>query len=123
MFRKYHIHKLQKTLGIIRNCHITISRDQEDKQSKAKPTAFSSHRDDCKTRMDTNIRTTTHRTITESHNGSTNLQLINNNTITNFSDFIWPVLPAYMGVIPNPKMAFIFPISCILVLIFPIFMK
>ena len=28
-----------------------------------------------------------------------------------------------MGVIPNPKMAFIFPISCILALIFPIFMK
>ena len=27
-----------------------------------------------------------------------------------------------MGVIPNPKMAFIFPISCILVLIFPNFM-
>ena len=27
-----------------------------------------------------------------------------------------------MGVIPNPKMAFIFPIPCILVLIFPIFM-
>ena len=28
-----------------------------------------------------------------------------------------------MGVIPNPKMAFIFPIPCILALIFPIFMK
>ena len=28
-----------------------------------------------------------------------------------------------MGVIPNPKMAFIFPISCILALIFPIFVK
>ena len=37
-----------------------------------------------------------------------------------FSDFIWPFLPPYMGVIPNPNMAFIFPISCILVLIFPI---
>ena len=39
-----------------------------------------------------------------------------------FSDFIWPFLPPYMGVIPNPKMTFIFPILCILVLIFPIFM-
>ena len=29
----------------------------------------------------------------------------------------------YMGVIPNPKMAFIFPISCILALIFPILIK
>ena len=38
------------------------------------------------------------------------------------SDFIWPFLPPYMGVIPNQKMTFIFPISCILVLIFPIFM-
>ena len=28
-----------------------------------------------------------------------------------------------MGVIPNQKMAFIFPISCILVLIFPILIK
>ena len=28
-----------------------------------------------------------------------------------------------MGVIPNPKMAFIFPISCILALIFPILSK
>ena len=28
-----------------------------------------------------------------------------------------------MGVIPNPKMAFIFPISCILALIFPILVK
>ena len=39
------------------------------------------------------------------------------------SDFIWQFLLPYMGVIPNPKMAFIFPISCILALIFPIFMK
>ena len=28
-----------------------------------------------------------------------------------------------MGVIPNPKIAFIFPISCILALIFPILIK
>ena len=28
-----------------------------------------------------------------------------------------------MGVIPNPKMAFIFPISCNLALIFPILIK
>ena len=28
-----------------------------------------------------------------------------------------------MGVIPNPKMAIIFPISCILALIFPILIK
>ena len=37
------------------------------------------------------------------------------------SDFYLAILPPYMGVIPNPKMAFIFPISIIKVLIFPIF--
>ena len=40
-----------------------------------------------------------------------------------FSDFIWPFLRPYMGVIPNPKMALIFPISCVLALIFPILIK
>ena len=39
------------------------------------------------------------------------------------SDFIWPFLWPYMGVIPNPKTAFIFPISFILALIFPILTK
>ena len=39
------------------------------------------------------------------------------------SDFIWPILRPYMGVIPNPKMAFIFPISGISPLIFPILIK
>ena len=39
------------------------------------------------------------------------------------SDFIWPFLWPYMGVIPNPKMAFIFPISCILALIFQFLIK
>ena len=44
-------------------------------------------------------------------------------TTLSFSDFIWPFLRPYMGVIPNPKMAFIFPISCILALILPILIK
>ena len=39
------------------------------------------------------------------------------------SDLIWPFLRPYMGVIPNPKKAFIFPISCSLALIFPILIK
>ena len=38
-------------------------------------------------------------------------------------DFIWPFLRPYMGVIPNPKIAFIFPVSCIYALIFPILIK
>ena len=36
--------------------------------------------------------------------------------------FYLAILTPNMGVIPNPKMVFIFPISCILVLIFPFFM-
>ena len=39
------------------------------------------------------------------------------------SDFIRPFLRPYMDVIPNPNMAFIFRISCILALIFPILLK
>ena len=39
------------------------------------------------------------------------------------SDFIWPFLWPYMGVIPNSKMAFIFPISYFLALVFPILIK
>ena len=39
------------------------------------------------------------------------------------SDFIWIFLPPYKGVIPTPKMVFIFPILCILVIIFPKCMK
>ena len=35
--------------------------------------------------------------------------------VSHYSDFIWPFLPPYMGVIPNAKMALIFPIACILV--------
>ena len=37
--------------------------------------------------------------------------------------FIWPFLRPYMGVIPNPKMVFIFLIPCILELIFPMLIK
>ena len=35
------------------------------------------------------------------------------------SDFIWPLLPPYKGVIPNPKMVYIFPILYILGIFFP----
>ena len=40
------------------------------------------HRNNYKTRMDTKQRTTRHRTITRSHNGSSNQQRINNNRST-----------------------------------------
>ena len=34
--------------------------------------------------------------------------------------FIWSFLRPYMEVIPNPKLVFIFPNTCILALIFPV---
>ena len=40
------------------------------------------HQDDCNTRMDTKQRTTKHRTITDSHNGSNNKRKITNNRTT-----------------------------------------
>ena len=38
-----------------------------------------SHRDDCKTRMDTKLHTAKHKTIKESNDGSNSQQRINNN--------------------------------------------
>ena len=40
------------------------------------------HQDDCNTKMDIEKRTTKHRTITDSHNGSNNKQKVNNNRTT-----------------------------------------
>ena len=40
------------------------------------------HQDDCNTRTDTKQRTTKHRTITDSHNGSNNKQKVTNNRTT-----------------------------------------
>ena len=60
-----------------RKSHTTIKRHQEDKRSKATSFLFP-HQDDCNSRMDVKIRTTNHRTITESHNRSNNQQRIDN---------------------------------------------
>ena len=40
------------------------------------------HQDECNTRMDIKQRTTKHRTITDSQNGSNNKQKVNNNRTT-----------------------------------------
>ena len=40
------------------------------------------HQDDCNTRTDTKQRTTKHRTITDSHNGSNNKQKVHNDRTT-----------------------------------------
>ena len=81
MIRKYHNHKLQTNLWHSdeepHNNHKTPRRQTKQRIQLSLP-----HRDDCKTRMDTKLRTTKHRTLTESHNGSNNQQQINNNGTT-----------------------------------------
>ena len=70
----------RQTSGTSRKSHTTNTRHQEDILSKATSCHFPI-KTSSKTRMDTKIRTTKHRTITESHNGSKNEQRINNNRI------------------------------------------
>ena len=81
MIRKYNNHKLQ-----------TNPRHHEEEPHNNLKTPGTHkkesyqlslpHLDDCKTRMDIKQRTTKHRTITESHNGSNNQQWITNNRTT-----------------------------------------
>ena len=78
MIRKYHNHKLQTTLWHRQeeplNHHETPGRQIKLSNQLSLP-----HQDDCNTRMDIKQRTTIHRTITDSHNGSNNKQKVNNN--------------------------------------------
>ena len=79
MIRKCHNHKLQTNPWHReeepRNNHETSGRQTKQSNQLSLP-----HQDDCKTRMVTKKRTTKHRTITESDNGSNNQQGINNPT-------------------------------------------
>ena len=81
MIRKYHNHKLQTTLWHHEeeplNHHETPGRQIKPSNQLSLP-----HQDDCNTRMDIKSRTTKHRTITDSHNGSNNRQKVNNNRTT-----------------------------------------
>ena len=81
MIRKYHNHKLQTTLRHREkeplNHHETPGRQIKQSNQLSLP-----HQDDCNTRMDIKQRTTIHRTITDSHNGSNNKQKVNNNRTT-----------------------------------------
>ena len=73
MIRKYHNHKPQTTPWHREeetlNHHETPGRQIKQNHQLSLP-----HQDDCNTRMDTKQRTTKHRTITDSHNGSNNKQ-------------------------------------------------
>ena len=59
------------------NNHETPGRQTKQTNQLSLP-----HQDDCKTRRDIKKRTTEHRTITESHNGSNNKQQGNHNRTT-----------------------------------------
>ena len=82
MIRKYHNYKLQTTPWHCEdeppNNHKTPGRQIKQRNQLSLP-----HQDDCNTRMDIKYRTTKHRTITYSHNGSNNKQKVNNNRTTN----------------------------------------
>ena len=81
MIRKYHNHKLQTTPWHREeeplNHHETPGRQIKQSNQLSLP-----HQDDCNTKMDIEQRTTKHRTITDSHNGSNNKQKVNNNRTT-----------------------------------------
>ena len=81
MIRKYHSHKPQTNQWHReeepQNNHETPGRHTKQSNQLSLP-----HQDDCKTRRDIKRRTTKHRRITESHNGSNNKQQVNNNRTT-----------------------------------------
>ena len=81
MIRKYHNHKLQTTPWHreeeLPNHHETPGRQIKQRNQLSLP-----HQIECNTRMDIKQRTTIHRTITNSNNGSNNKQKVNNNRTT-----------------------------------------
>ena len=81
MIRKYNNHKLQ-TNPWLREEEPHKNHETPGRQTKQSNQLSLPHQDDCKTRRDFKKRTTKHRTITESHNGSNNKQQINNNRTT-----------------------------------------
>ena len=81
MIRKYHNHKLQTTLWH-RAEEPLNHQETPGRQIKQSNQLSLPHQDDCNTRMDIKQRTTKHRTITDSHNGSNNKQKVNNNRTT-----------------------------------------
>ena len=81
MIRKYHNHKLQTTPWHHED-EPHINHTTPGRQTKQRNQLSLPHQNDCKTRRDIKQRTTKHRTITDSHNGSTNKQKVNNNRTT-----------------------------------------
>ena len=69
MIRKYHNHKPQTTPWHRKEEPLN-HRETPGRQIKQSNQLSLPHQDDCNTRMDIKERTTKHRTITDSHNGS-----------------------------------------------------
>ena len=69
MIRKYYNHKLQ-TNPWHREEEPHSNHETPGRQTKQSNQLYLPHQDDCKTRNGRKNRTTKHRTITESHNGS-----------------------------------------------------
>ena len=84
MIRKYNNRKRQTTPWHCKeeppNHHETPGRQIKQSNQPSLP-----HQHDCNTRMDVKQRTTKHRTITDSNNGSNNKQKVNNNRTTVFT--------------------------------------
>ena len=81
MIRKYHNHKPQTTPWHREeeplNHHGTPGTQNKQNNQLSLP-----YQDDCNTRIDIKQRTTKHRTITDSHNGSNNKQKVSKNRTT-----------------------------------------
>ena len=76
MIRKYHYLKLQ-TNPWQRKEEPHYNHETPGRQIKQSNQLSLPHQDDCNTRMDIKQRPTTHRTITDSYNGTNNKQQIN----------------------------------------------
>ena len=97
MIRKYHNHKPQTTPWHREeeplNHHETPGRQIKQSNQLSLP-----HQDDCNTRMGIKQRTTKHRTITDSHNGSNNKQKVNNNRTTKYA--FWLLINQWVLIVP-----------------------
>ena len=78
MIGKYHNHKPQTTPWH-REVEPLNHHETPGRQIKQSNQLSHLHQDNCNTRMDIKLRTSKHRTITDSHKGSNNKQKVNNN--------------------------------------------
>ena len=81
MIRKYTNHKLQTNPWHHKE-EPHYHQETPGRQTKKSNQLSLPHQNDGNTRMDIKLRTTKHRTITDSHNGSNNKQKVNNNRTT-----------------------------------------